>query len=74
MPGKKQKTVTLPEELYKHLQLEYEKHRVELFADKGIATFTGFAVYMMGQGIKQWRELKGEKQNTHSAKEHRENQ
>lgn len=56
MPSsKKQKSLTLPADVFAHLQAEYEKHRVELFAQKGIATFTGYVVYKLRVAINEGR-------------------
>jgi len=58
LPAKSQKSVTLPIELYEHLMKEYQQRRVKLFADEGISSFTGFVVWMLRIGVKEWDRAK----------------
>ena len=52
---KETEIVDIARRCFAHLQAEYEKHRVELFAQKGIATFTGYVVYKLRVAINEGR-------------------
>lgn len=57
MPGKTQRSVSLPLEVYEYYEREWQKYRVELYAEFGISTFTGFVVKMLKEGLQRYEQV-----------------